>query len=144
MGKFTKLISLSTVIAISSSTVYAANNAEMVQSIMKLRGDVESLYTQIDENKDSYKAQMKSYAMQLADNEAQINRKETALKVSDAEAKKLQEQIAKKGATANDMKPMLVAAIGNLEKIIQNGIPFKTEERLTDLRKITFSCMGKL
>lgn len=136
MGKFTKLISLSTAIAISSSTVYAANNAEMVQSIMKLRGDVESLYTQIDENKDSYKAQMKSYAMQLADNEAQINRKETALKVSEAEGSKLQAEIAKKGATANDMTPMLMAAIGNLEKIIQTGIPFKTEERLIDLRKI--------
>ena len=136
MGKFTKLIFVSTAIAISSSSVYAADNAEMVQSIMKLRGDVEGLYTQIDENKDSYKAQMKSYAMQLADNEAQINRKETALKVSEAEAKKLQEQIAKKGATANDMTPMLMVAIANLEKIIQSGIPFKTEERLIDLRKI--------
>lgn len=136
MGKFTKLIFLSTVIVLSGSSVYAEDNTEMVKSIMKLRADVEGLYTQVDENKDSYKAQMKSYAMQLADNEAQINRKETALKVSEAEAKKLQEQIAKKGATANDMKPMLMVAVGNLEKIIHSGIPFKTEERLKDLRKV--------
>jgi hypothetical protein len=108
----------------------------MVNSIMHLRGEVEGLYTQIDENKDAYKAQMKSYAMQLADNEAQINRKETALKVSEAEAEKLQAEIAEKGTTKNDMTPMLMTAIGNLEKIIQTGIPFKTQERLSDLDKI--------
>ncbi len=136
MGKFTKLIFVSTVIAISSTAVYAADNTEMVKSIMKLRADVEGLYTQIDENKDSYKSHMKSYAMQIADNEVQINRKTTAIKVSNAEIVKLQEQIAKKGATANDLTPMLETAIDNLEKIISTGIPFKVEERVTDLAKI--------
>jgi len=136
MGNFTKLIFLSTTIAISSSSVYAENNTEMVQSIMKLRGDVEGLYTQIDENKDNYKSQMKSYAMQVADNEAQINRKETALKVANAESKKIEEQIAKKGASTNDLKPMLTVAIDNLEKIVKSGIPFKIEERVADLEKI--------
>lgn len=136
MGKFTKLIFVSTAIAISSSSVYAADNAEMVKSIMKLRTDVEGLYTQIDENKDNYKSQMKSYAMQIADNEVQVNRKMTAIKVANAEIIKLQEQIAKKGATANDLTPMLETAIDNLEKIITTGIPFKVDERVADIAKI--------
>ncbi len=55
---------------------------EMVKSIMELRSDVESLYTQIDDNKEAYKAQMKSYALQISDNEAQINRQETSLKLT--------------------------------------------------------------
>ncbi|MEA2047971.1 MAG: DUF3450 family protein [Campylobacterota bacterium] len=136
MGNFTKLIFLSTAISLSGTALFAENNSEMVKSIMKLRADVEGLYTQIDDNKDAYKAQMKSFAMQVADNEAQINRKETALKVSEAEGKKLEIEIAKKGSTANDMTPLLMAAIGNLEQIIKGGIPFKTEERLADLTKI--------
>ena len=136
MGKFTKLIFVSTAIALSSSALYAQNNTEMVKSIMKLRADVEGLYTQIDENKDNYKAQMKSYAMQVADNEAQINRKATALKVANAESAKIEEQIAKKGASTNDLTPMLSAAIDNLEKIVKSGIPFKTDERVADLEKI--------
>ena len=57
-------------------------------------------------------------------------------KVSEAESEKLQTQIDNKGATANDMTPMLMSAIGNLEKITKSGIPFKTEERLADLGKI--------
>jgi len=136
MGNFTKLIFMSTAIAMSSSVLYAENNAEMVASIMKLRADVEGLYTQIDANKENHKSQMKSYAMQIADNESQINRKETAAKVAYAESKKLESQIAQQGASTNDLKPMLSAAIDNLEKIVKNGIPFKTEERVADLVKI--------
>jgi seryl-tRNA synthetase len=143
MGKFTKLIFVSTAIALSSSAVYAADNAEMVKSIMKLRADVEGLYTQIDENKDNYKSQMKSYAMQIADNEVQVNRKTTAIKVANAEILKLQEQIAEKGATANDLTPMLEVAIDNLEKIIITGIPFKVDERVADITKIKSDLKSK-
>jgi hypothetical protein len=136
MGNFKRLIFVSTLIAITSTSLSAANNAEMIKSIMKLRADVEGLYTEIDANKDNYKAQMKSYAMQIADNEAQINRKETALKVADAESVKIEEQIVQKGASTNDLKPVLTLAIDNLEAIITSGIPFKKEERIADLEKI--------
>ena len=136
MIKITKLIFVSTAIALSSPSVYAADNAEMVKSIMKLRADVEGLYSQIDENKDNYKSQMKSYAMQVADNEAQINRKETALKLANAEMKKLEEMVSAKVATASDLTPMLNTALDNLAGIIKIGIPFKVEERIADIEKI--------
>ncbi|MCH9740052.1 MAG: hypothetical protein K0U38_04315, partial [Epsilonproteobacteria bacterium] len=72
-----KKIVLSTVVCgmIGTSSLYA-ENTNIVNSIMKLRADVESLYTKIDDNKESYKAEMKSYNMQSTDNEAQINRQE--------------------------------------------------------------------
>ena len=136
MGNFKQLVFTSTLIAITSTSLTAANNEEMIQSIMKLRGDVEGLYSQIDENKDNYKSQMKSYAMQVADNEAQINRKETALKMADAEMKKLKETIVAKGATSSDLTPMLTTALDNLETIIKTGIPFKVDDRVTDIEKI--------
>ena len=136
MGNFKQLVFASTLIAMTGTSLHAASNEEMIKSIMKLRADVEGLYSQIDANKDNYKAQMKSYAMQIADNEALINRKETALKVAAAESKKIEAQIAEKGGSKSDMTPMLTAAIDNLEKIIVSGIPFKTEERVADLEKI--------
>lgn len=142
MGNFKQLVFASTLLAMTSTSLSAANNEEMIQSIMKLRGEVEGLYTQIDTNKESYKSQMKSYAMQIADNEAQINRKETAIKVANAESEKIEAQIAQKGATANDLKPMLTVAIDNLEKIVKSGIPFKVEERVADLEKIRTDLMS--
>lgn len=136
MGHFKQLVFASTLFAIMSTSLSAANNEEMIQSIMKLRGEVEGLYTQIDENKESSKSQMKSYAMQIADNESQINRKVTAAKVANAESEKIEAQIAQKGAIANDLKPMLNVAIDNLEKVVKSGIPFKVKERVADLEKI--------
>ena len=136
MGNLKQLVFASTLIAITSTSLTAANNAEMIQSIMKLRGDVEGLYSQIDANKDNYKSQMKSYAMQVADNEAQINRKDTALKVANAEMKNLEKMIAEKGASGNDLSPMIVTALNNLATIIKAGIPFKVDDRIADIEKI--------
>jgi len=136
MGKFKQLLFVSTLSAVLSTSLYAVNNEEMVKSIMKLRADVEGLYTRIDENKEGYKAQMKSYAMQVADNDAQINRKETAFKLAAAETKKIEAHMAKTGASVNDLSPVLTVAIDNLVKIISEGLPFKQEERLLDVKKI--------
>jgi hypothetical protein len=118
---------------LSSSSLYGEN---IVDSIMKLRTDVEGLYTKIDENKESYKSQMKSIAMQVADTEAQIGRKETTLKLSNLELEKTNDKLAKLGSSAQDFKPLLADAIAKLETLIKANIPFKIEERLASLAKI--------
>jgi hypothetical protein len=75
----------------------------------------------------------------LADNEAQINRKETcteSCKCGDEKTRRVR-IAAKKGATSNDLTPMLHTALDNLWKsIIKTGIPFKVEERVADIEKI--------
>ena len=136
MGKMKRLISLSAAIAISGSTVYAAESSEMVESIMKLRADVESLYTQIDDNKDAYKSQMKSYALQISDNEAQINRQETALKLTQQNIEKAQKKLEEMGSATVDLKPLINKALDALEKETRAGIPFKVEERVAALTQI--------
>ena len=109
---------------------------QMVKSIMELRNDVESLYTQIDDNKDAYKSQMKSYALQVSDNEAQINRQETALKLTKQNLEKLEKKLAQTGGEKVDLKPIVNNAIDALEKEIKAGIPFKVEERVAALHQI--------
>ncbi len=118
---------------LSSSSLYGEN---IVDSIMKLRTDVEGLYTKIDENKESYKSQMKSIAMQVADTEAQIGRKETTLKLTNLELEKTNTQLAKLGSSTQDFQPVLTDAITKLEALIKAGIPFKVQERLASLAKI--------
>ncbi|MBT8348384.1 MAG: DUF3450 family protein, partial [Sulfurovum sp.] len=136
MGKITKLISISLVIVISSSSVYAADDSEMIQSIMKLRADVESLYSQIDENKDNYKSQMKSYALQISDNETQINRQETSVKLTQQNIAKAERKLEEMGSATVDIKPIVIDALDALEKEIKAGIPFKVEERVSALHQI--------
>jgi len=109
---------------------------EMIKSIMELRSDVESLYTQIDDNKEAYRSQMKSYALQISDNEAQINRQETSLKLTQQNIEKTEKKLEEMGSTSVDLKPIVNEALDTLEKEIKAGIPFKVEERVAALHQI--------
>lgn len=124
------------VFLVSSPTLLAKSTENMINTIMKLRGEIEHIYSTIDENKDNYKSQMKSLMMQKADNEAQINRRETSLKLTTSQIDTVQEKLAKQSNTTTSLKPMLDEAILNLEKLINEGIPFKKEARLLDIGKI--------
>ncbi len=119
-----------------SSNLYAQNDENMVKSIMTLRGDVESLYTKIDENKDYFRSQMKSLSMQSTDNEAQINRQETSLKLTEQNIDKVEDQLNEIGNKGQDIKPMIYDALLTLSSQIKAGIPFKVEDRLAALSKI--------
>lgn len=129
------LLSLVTTGSLFSSALYAQND-EMVKSIMKLRADVETLYTKIDDDRDAYKSQMKSYVLQISDNEAQINRQETTLKLSRQNIEKTMNELKKIGSGSKDIKPIIYKALQDLAKVIKSGIPFKVEDRLDSLVKI--------
>ncbi len=124
-------------VAVSSTFLSSVLIAEddMVKSVMELRADVESLYTKIDENKDAYKSQMKSYALQISDNEAQINRQETSLKLTQQNIEKAEKKLEVLGSATVDLKPVVNKALDALEKDIKTGIPFKVEERIAGLHQ---------
>jgi len=129
------LISL-TLATFLSTSLHATKDEDMVKSIMDLRADVESLYTKIDENKEAYKAQMKSLALQSADTDAQINRKTTSIKLADLELQKVKLKIENTSTTSFELKPLINEVYNKLEKSIKNGIPFKVEQRLNAIKKI--------
>jgi hypothetical protein len=123
-------------ITLLSPALGMADDAEMIKSIMTLRADVEALYTKIDENKENYKAQMKSLALQIADSEAQINRINTSIKLSDQELQKIQDKISSTSTDNVELEPILDEAFAMLEMSIREGLPFKVPERLAALEKI--------
>lgn len=132
-----KRAALSTVVCgVLGATSLQAETTNIVNSIMKLRADVESLYTKIDDNKEAYKAELKSYNMQITDNEAQINRQETALKLANSELEKAQTQLKELSSKNESIKPMLTQALDQLKQIVQKSIPFKAGERTADIEKI--------
>ena len=131
------ILSIVTCGMLFSSNLYAENDENIIDSIMKLRGDVESLYSKIDENKEQYKSQIKSLAMQRADNEAQINRKETAIELAKTDLNALETKIKMLSNRSEDIKPMLFLALDDLESIINSGIPFKVDERLAEVTKLS-------
>ena len=136
MVTFPKKVLLSLVVSGTLLSPMLMAQDEMIKSIMELRSDVESLYTQIDDNKEAYRSQMKSYALQISDNEAQINRQETSLKLTQQNIEKTEKKLEEMGSTTVDLKPVVNDALDALEKDIKAGIPFKVEERIAGLHQI--------
>jgi hypothetical protein len=126
-------VSLALLVSLFSSSLDAQSSDELVQSIMKLRAEVESLYTTIDENKEYYKSEMKSLAMQSADNKAQINRKNTEIKVAQLELEKIRVDISETSSNSTDLRPMLLSGAELLKRSIYEGIPFKVEDRIASV-----------
>ncbi len=137
MKKLTRtLVSILFSMMLFSPSFLHAEDEKMVESIMKLRADVETLYTKIDESKENYKTQMQSLAMQITDSEAQINRINTSIKLADVELEKTQREIADTANASVELRPLLESAFSMLETSIREGFPFMVQERLAVFEKI--------
>ncbi len=137
MGKMNSKLLCSVLVStlIGTSALSASESENMVNSIMKLRSDVEKLYTQISDNKEMYKAELKSLSMQKADLETQINRQETALKQANLEITNTQKKIQELSVKNEDITPLLLNAVETLKVAIKEGIPFKVTDRVAELDK---------
>lgn len=114
----------------------AQTNEELVSSIIALRGDVETLYTNIKENKERYNTEMKSLSMQITDTEAQLNRENTSLKLAQSELQKVTTKIKETSSGNAEIKPLVLSAIATLKQSIKEGIPFMVSSRVAELEKI--------
>lgn len=130
------IYSLALSAALLSTSAIASTNDSLVNSIIELRGDVESLYTEIKENKERYNAEMKSLALQTSDSSAQINRESTSLKLAQTELEKITNKIKETSSGNSEIKPLVLNALDLLEKSIKEGIPFMVDARVADLNKI--------
>jgi len=136
MSRNSKYLAALVAAALLGATQALASTDSMVESLMKLRAEVEALHSEIEYEEEGYRTSMKSLALQKNDFEAQINRQETQLKKIDQEIVQIQELIKKRSAKTEGLKETAVAAIDALEKLIAGGIPFKTQLRLNDLKEI--------
>jgi len=122
--------------ALLTTTTLLANSDNMAESLMKLRAQIEQLDTQIDDEKDAYKASMKSFTMQKSELEAMVSREELKIKQIQKELAKVQEQIKKNSKNSEGLKPLVLNAADNLIAYIQTTIPFKTNDRVNTVTQI--------
>lgn len=130
--------------AVLSASSAMAEPDQMVESLMKLRAEVETLHSEIEYEHDGYRTSMKSLSLQKNDFEAQINRQQTQLKKIAQETEQIKEMIKKRSSRTEGLKPMILDAIAQLHTLIESGIPFKTDLRLKDLAEIKTQLEGDL
>ena len=130
-----KTISIALSMLLCSVTLIA-NSDNMAESLMKLRGDVEQLDTQIGDEKDAYKASMKSLSMQKSELEVMVSREELKIKQIQKELAKVKANITNAGKNSQGLTPIVSKAIDDLVAMIKTSIPFKTNDRIDAVLKI--------
>lgn len=119
-----------------AGSVLCASTDNMAESLMKLRAEVETLNSQISDEKDSYKSEMRSLTAQKSELEGMISRKELQIKEIQKELADIQAKITKASKNSLGLKPIVFEAIEKLKILITDSIPFKTEERIAAVEKI--------
>lgn len=124
------------VVAVLGTTSLYASSEKMAESLMKLRAEVEQLDASINDEKDSYKASMKSLLRQKNDLESVIAREDLKIKQIERELGSVRKEIQEASKNTEGLKPLILEALAQLEANIKGSLPFKTQERLDDLEKI--------
>jgi len=122
-------------VLITSSSLMASSD-NMAESLMKLRAEVEQLDSSIADEKDAYRASMKSLRLQKSDLESLIAREDLRIKQLQVEMSKVKKEIKAVGKNSVGLKPLVLEALAALHQNIQTQIPFKTNDRLADLQRI--------
>jgi len=129
------MLSIAVVTLLTSTTVFASTQ-HMAESLMKLRAEVEQLDASITDEKDTYKASMKSLLRQKNDLESVIAREDLKIKQIERELTNVRKEIKEAGKNTEGLKPILLNALIVMENNIKASIPFKTQDRLADVAKI--------
>ena len=133
----TNVIKLSLVTALFSSSLLFANSVEhMAESLIKLRAEVETLDSQLKDDKDTYKGSMRSLVTQKNSLEATIAREDLKIKQIDAELSKVKKEIKEASKNSQGLKPLVLEALTIIENNVVSSIPFKTTDRLRDIKNI--------
>lgn len=113
-----------------TSPVLASNIENLAKSLAKIRGEVETLQSQLDIEKEKHSSKMSALNSQLADLSVEERRQKLSVE-------KLQQSIDKLGVTTQQaeqsgehLKPVLLSALAEYKRHIQGGFPFKVDDRI--------------
>lgn len=116
---------------------HAQDNIDRLsERLIELRGTVEDLNEQLDVLKDEHKTEMQSLAAQKAELETNQNRLQTQVKQLEERLAENRKKANEAGAGSEQLEPVLYQAISGLRQHIERGLPFKRQERLSELSEI--------
>ncbi len=133
MYKFLLSISLASM----GSVVLAADpSSQLAQNLVRLRGEVEQLNSQLETMREEQRMSLAAMSAQKNEMDSALNRQSVVTRELQQKISNLQSQTVSQETQSVDIKPILLTAIDALEKHIEQGLPFKRDERLASLNQI--------
>jgi hypothetical protein len=108
----------------------------LAEELVRLRGEVETLNSQLNSLTEQHRAEMNALAAQKGDLEATARREDLRIRQLEQDLADNRERANEAGLAGEALIPVAEQVIADLELSIQTGLPFKTEERLNALSEI--------
>lgn len=104
--------------------------------LARMRGEVESLNAELNSLTEQHRAEMNSLASQKGDLEATRRREELRIRQLEEDLEENRERAARAGVAGEALVPVAEQVIADLTGHIEQGLPFKVDERLEALGEI--------
>jgi len=108
----------------------------LAEELVSLRGQVESLNTELNRMQEQHRAEMNSLAAQKGDLEATRRREELRIRQLEEDLEENRERARQAGVAGEALVPVARQIVERLEAEIRQGFPFKTADRLDALEEI--------
>jgi hypothetical protein len=109
---------------------------QLARRLVGLRGEVETLQADLDQEKTEHHARMTSLATQRSELEAAVRREELKLKRLGRTLASTRARTEQAGVFADELLPLLREAIAALRLRIETGLPFQVDERKAALAEL--------
>lgn len=110
--------------------------ARLAAELARLRSEVETLSTDLETRKADHRARLRSLSTQKAELEVQAKREQVRLEQLRKRQRELQQAVARRSRTQEELKPLVTRAVERLEQAVRAGLPFKLRDRAKELNGI--------
>lgn len=115
---------------VSISPAKASSLENMAKSLAKIRGEVETLQTQLDIEKEKHVNQIMALSSQLADLSVEERRQKTTIEKLENTLEKLSEASRQAEQSGEQLRPVLLKALAQYKQYILTGYPFRIDDRI--------------
>ena len=117
---------------------HAASNeiSKLAANLTVLRGEVESLSDQIEQQKNETRGRLRSLTAQEMDLDMQVQKESLRLKQLRLAREQHLEEVRSGDDARKQLRPVVLAGIERVRASVERGLPFKKSERLRELDRL--------
>lgn len=137
-GCLAGLVMVVTAVDAQQSPVTSASDDldALAEELVRLRGEVESLNSELNRLQEQHRSEMSSLAAQKGDLQATRRRESLRIEKLETDLAENRERAEQAGVTGEALVPVATDAIAALRAHIESSLPFKRKERLDALAEI--------
>ena len=102
----------------------------LAEELVKLRGEVEALNSELSGLQEQHRAEMNSLAAQKGDLEATARREELRIRQLEQDLEENRDRAREAGVAGEALLPVALDVVDAMRADIEAGFPFKKQERL--------------